>query len=436
MTSPRVTGCCGTHENGMSSSGNSCPVSRKSPVCCRLVLNGECIDLGRSVGSLEIERFCSGGIVPSALYGMGLKIRRRKEPVCVRQVDLAGDEIVWQDDDRVVRNALRQPLVAPWDLKDPRLVPVGDRDDTSVAVAICFDKPACQQDALAGGVGLFSDQLWQEVTDATPLQFGLLFACPCGAVAADTDTLAVEEAVCEVLSDQLCPVVGQRILGHGKFQRGVWLAVQQCSVSQPRGGRMLAGLDDVVTYDQPVRVILVVADDKRTRLRCGSADDDCRAVEFIVFGSRMNASTLLQCLQGGSDAGQTFLHSRARACDVHAREALAAGTKDVSFVQTDSGLLAQEARELMDVHAERAEVQPHQVRSLDGHDLDLWHVVLDEQSDIRHVAFDVVQYLGEPVVALPERSFQCSVSKWRDTADSSVDASLQSLRASGSWERR
>ena len=163
---------------------------------------------------------------------MGLQVRRRQEPVCVCQIDLTGDEIVWQDDNRIVGDAFRQPLVAPGYLKDPRLVLVRDRDDTSIAVAVCFDKPARQQDALTGGVGLFGDQLWQEVTNATSLQLRLLFTCACGAVAANTDALTVEKAVCEVLSDQLCPVVGQGVLGHRKFQRGVWLAVQQRSVPQ------------------------------------------------------------------------------------------------------------------------------------------------------------------------------------------------------------
>ena len=78
----------------------------------------------------------------------------------------------------------------------------------------------------------------------------------------------------------------------------------------------------------------------------------------------------------------------------------------------------------MDVHAESTEVEPHQIRPLNGHDLDLWHVVLHKQTDIRHVAFYVVQHLGEPVVAFPERGFERSVPKWRDAAHGSVDAPL------------
>src|SRR5450756_2588535 len=78
----------------------------------------------------------------------------------------------------------------------------------------------------------------------------------------------------------------------------------------------------------------------------------------------------------------------------------------------------------MDVHAECAEVEPHQIRPLNGHDLDLWHVVLDEQVDVRHVAFDVVQCLSKPVVAFPERGFERSVPKWRYAAHGSVDAVL------------
>ena len=48
---------------------------------------------------------------------------------------------------------------------------------------------------------------------------------------------------------------------------------------------MFTGLDDVVTHDQPVRVIFIVTDDKATRLRCRPADDNRRAVQFIAFRS-------------------------------------------------------------------------------------------------------------------------------------------------------
>jgi hypothetical protein len=111
-----------------------------------------------------------------------------------------GDEVVWQDDDRIVGNTFRQPLVAAGDLKDPRLVLVRDRDDTSIAVAVFFDKPTRQQNTLTSGVGLLGDQLWQEVTNTTSLQFRLLFTCACGAVAANIDALTVEKAVCDVPS--------------------------------------------------------------------------------------------------------------------------------------------------------------------------------------------------------------------------------------------
>src|SRR5659263_669023 len=99
-------------------------------------------------------RFCARGIVPLALYGVGLQVHRCQELVCVRQVDLTRDKIVWQEDNRIVGNALRQPLVTPGYLKDPRLVLVPDRDDTSIAIAVFFGKPTRQQDTLTGGVGL------------------------------------------------------------------------------------------------------------------------------------------------------------------------------------------------------------------------------------------------------------------------------------------
>src|SRR5450830_293226 len=103
-------------------------------------------------------------------------------------------------------------------------------------------------------------------------------------------------------------------------------------------------------------------------MQTGRRQSSCSPVHRLQ--ARTGASTLLQCPYGIGDTGQSLLHRRAWACDVHAREAFAAGTKDVTLVQTYFCLLAQEVRELMDVHPDRAEVQPHQIRSLNRHDLD------------------------------------------------------------------
>jgi hypothetical protein len=48
---------------------------------------------------------------------------------------------------------------------------------------------------------------------------------------------------------------------------------------------MFTDLDDMMTYDQPVRIIFIVTDEEATRLRCGPADDNRRAVQFITFTS-------------------------------------------------------------------------------------------------------------------------------------------------------
>src|SRR5450756_3221620 len=109
-------------------------------------------------------------------------------------------------------------------------------------------------------------------------------------------------------------------------------------------------------------------------MRTGRRQSSCNPVHRLQVWT--GASSLLQCLYGTGDTGQSLLHRRAWACDVHAREAFAARTKDATLVQTYFCFLAQEVRELMDVHAESTEVEPHQIRPLNGHDLDLWHVVL------------------------------------------------------------